>query len=273
MPSLGSFILIFNEAPFIAMHLASWLPHLSEMVFYDGGSTDGTLEIIMEFKKSHPDGRKIKLFKNKNPKNLREDYTRLFDECLHELSTDLAAFIHPDFYLEEPGNLANLDGGLSYTMSLRSFAGNPWGPLFEIIGRGEKWKNIYTLRPNLGLHYMGTYGSAEEDCYYREITGNEYANYGQQFDKYPYEVVDSGAKVWHFSDVRTPSRRLERMRSVLTNQGYDKGSIYELAVNHPRVSLQSGNGFEFVPAEYPIEFLAAREKYAHLMKVKEPACA
>lgn len=260
MSSVGSFILILNEAPFIGMHLASWLPHLSEMVFYDGGSTDGTLEIIEAFRCDHTHGHKIKLFRDKNPKDLREDYTRLFNECLRELGTDIAAFIHPDFYLEDPGNLASLNGGLSYTMNLRSFAGEPGGQLFEVTGRGEKWKNLFTMKPDLGLHYAGAYGANEEDCYYREITGDEHINHGQAFHRYPYEVGDSGAKVWHFSDVRPYARRLDRMRKCLSNQGQNVG----LAESHPRVTLKDGYGFKFEPAEWPAEFVEARAKYANL---------
>ena len=256
MQSLGSFIIIRDEAKWIGMHLASWLPHLSEMVFYDGYSTDGTLETIKAFRDSHPDGHKIKLFEGKNPANLREAYTEMFNECLHELSTDLAAFIHPDFYLEDPGDIANLSGALSYTMSLRSFAGEPGGQLYEISGRGEKWKNIYTLRPDLGLHYAGAYGSAEEDCYYREITGDDHTNHGQEFDRYPYSVVDSGAKVWHFSDVRDHARRLGRMKSCLENQGLPADRLDAVASSHPRVTLQAGVDhfgihYDFKPVAYP----------------------
>lgn len=266
MPTLGSFTLILNEAHWIAPHLTSWLPHLSEMVFYDGGSEDGTIEIIEAFRHAHPDGKKIRLFKDKNPKDLESDYTRLFDACLHELSTDLATFIHPDFYLEHPGNLHNLEGGISYTMNLRSFAGDPGGNLFEIVGRGEKWKNTYTLRPDLGLHYHGAYGSPHEDCYYREITGDEHIHHGHNFDRYPYPVVDSGAKVLHYSDVRTPRRRYERMVKCLVNQGHPLARAEMIAMQHPRVTLKDSQDFTFTPASYSPEFVAAREKYRHFEK-------
>lgn len=265
--TIGSFTLLLNEKTWIAPHLLSWLPHLDEMVFYDGGSKDGTLEIIERFQNNSSHGHKIKLFLDKNPKDLQDDYVKLFDECLHELSTDLAAFLHPDFFLVEPGNIRKLEGGISYTMRLDSFAGDPGGTLYQIKGRAESWKNIYTLRPNLGLHYWGHYGSAWEDCYYREITGDIHQHFGSKFEAYPYPVVDSGIKAFHYSDVRPYSRRLSRMITCLKNQGYaargfSEDQIVDLAKNHPRVSLKSNAVLDLIPAEYPAEFLAAQMEVA-----------
>ena len=57
-------MIVKNEAPFIGAYLASWLPHLDEMVLFDGNSKDGTLETIKAFRESHPDGHKITLVEN-----------------------------------------------------------------------------------------------------------------------------------------------------------------------------------------------------------------
>ena len=85
-------------------------------------------------------------------------------------------------------------------------------------------------------------------------------------DGYPYEVVDSGLEVLHFSDVRPYARRLERMKTCLKNQGNNVA----LAESHPRVTLKPGgfkyDTFNLVPAEYPAAMLEARNKYRHLEK-------
>lgn len=265
-PTIGSFTIVKNERPWIAAHLESWLPFLDEMVFYDGFSKDGTLEILKHYQANHEHGHKIKVFEGKDPADLRDAYVKMFDDCLHELSTDLAAFTHPDMILMEPGNIRNLDGGLSYAISLKSFAGEPGGPVFEIVeGRGKLWKNIYTLKPDLGLHYFGHYGAANEDCYYREITGDEHEHHGPDTHLYPYSVVDSGVVVHHYSDVRPYERRLGRMVVCMENQG--KTDVREKALAHPRVTLKDGDGFKMVPSEYPAVFAEAEKKIKEMEAV------
>src|SRR6185369_7866302 len=125
---------------------------------FDGNSTDGTLEIIKDIRANHPFGKRIRLFEDRDCKDLREDYVKTFDACLQTLSTDFAFFAHPDMVLDDPGNIGFLGDAHAYYCNMRSFGGEPDGPLFEIVGRGEKWKNIMRLRkPNLGLHYWGFY--------------------------------------------------------------------------------------------------------------------
>jgi len=64
-PSVGSFCLIKNEKIWIREHLRSWLPILDQMVFYDGGSTDGTLKIAEGLTKENPGVRLLH-----HPRNL-----------------------------------------------------------------------------------------------------------------------------------------------------------------------------------------------------------
>ena len=273
--SLGSFVLVRNEAPWIAAHLLSWLPHLDEMVFLDGNSTDGTLEIIREVIKHHPQGYKVRLLTGKDPKDLQDDYVRLFNEAMRSLSTDLAFFLHPDMI---PANIpprADLDflsrSAVAASVSMRSFAGDPGAQLYEIKGRGEAWKNIYRLRnPDLGAHYWGHYGHADEDVYFKAITGNRHIHHGPKFDRYPYIVQDSGIEILHYSDVRPLPRRVDRMIKCLLNNGCSREEAEMRSASHPRVTLKDGDGFSFEPASYPTDFIVAREKYRHLEK--EPSC-
>ena len=253
--NLGSYCLIKNEAPWIGPHLASWLPHLDQMSFYDGNSTDGTLEIIKDFIAHHPQGYKIKLVEDKDPKDLKDDYVRLSNEAMWALDTDWAMFLHPDMVAKNPEAVKNVKDGIAYFCHMESYGGEPNGQLLKIAGRGTKWKNIYRLRnPDLGAHYHGWYGAANEDTYFSAITGDVHEFHGEEFDKYPYEVKDSGLHIMHFSDVRTYERRLDRMVKALMNQGYPQSAAEDLAPTHARVTLKDGMGFKFEPAEYPAIF-------------------
>ena len=252
--SFGIYTLVKNEIQWIKPFLASWLPHVDQISLFDGNSTDGTLEIIEDFINKHPHGFKIKLQKDRDPKDLREDYVRLFNECMWALDTDWAAFIHPDMLPVNPEAVKGINEGIAYSVNIESYAGEPGGQLLKINGRLKKWKNIYRLRnPNLGAHYAGFYGAANEDTYFSEITGyvHEFHN---DFSKYPYEVKDSGLKIMHFSDVRTYERRLDRMKKCLANQNYPPETIEDLAKSHPRVTFKDCAWMTFEPAEYPAIF-------------------
>ena len=248
--SIGTFTLVKNEARWMGPHLASWLPHVSQMVFFDGNSTDGTLDIIKDFQKSHPEGKKILLVEGQDPKDLKDDYVRLFNECIGRLTTDYAAFVHPDMILMRPGDF-NLSSPAA-TMEMVSFGGEPDGLLYRIDGRGTAWKNIYFR--GLGLHYFGHYGTVEEDCYFRDITGDIHSP-----NHHPYAVEKSGALVYHFSDVRPLSRRIDRMVKCLMNQGANEKQALEMAEQHPRVTLRSGHGFSFFAENYPPIFQTWKE--------------
>lgn len=249
MTTLGSFTLIKNEIRFIQAHLDCWLPVLDEMVFFDGNSTDGTLEVIKKAKKGLHGG-KVKLFEGKDPVDLAKDYERLSNECMWALSTDMAMFLHPDMMLEKYDKLP-LDGQVAAYINVKSLAGEPGG-LYEIKGRGTLWKNVYRLRnPDFGAHYHGFYGAANEDTYFSEITGNDHTHYGTMIGNYPYIVAPSGIEVKHYSDVRPYARRLDRMTKCLINQGYPEDKAKEIAPTHPRVSLKDGAGFSFEKVPTP----------------------
>lgn len=251
--SIGTFTLIKNEIFWIKDHLDNLLPFIDEMVFFDGNSTDGTLEVIEKVSQRYPD--KVRLFKNCDPTNLQDDYVDAFNACLHKLNTDWAFFCHPDMWVENPIKLRNIRDwdGIAMSSKMISYAGDPGKQLYRIEnGRQAAWKNIYRLRePDLGAHYYGHYGSAEEDIYFRAITGSNYDHHGDSFHRYPYQVLDSGLSIHHFSDVRLYERRLERMKVSLKNQRWSESEIEYKAKTHPRVTLEDGNGFKFVACEDP----------------------
>ena len=213
--TIGSFTGIKNEVQWVGFNIMSWLPHLAEMIFFDGDSTDGTVELIEYIQKHIEGGERIKLFKGQDPKDLKDDYVRVWDECLKQVKSDYALYIHPDMILTGWPRGLKL-GGLAYTTKIRSFAGEPLGELFEFSeGRTDRWKNL--MSNSLGLHYDGHYGAAYEDMYFRDITGDDHTLY-PNMNSYPYEVKESGIELNHYSDVRPYSRRLGRMVSCLMNQ-------------------------------------------------------
>lgn len=269
--SIGSFIITKNEGEWMSGHLSCWLPHLDQMVFLDGNSTDGTLEIIKAFQRDHPNGNRITLMEDQDPKDLQDDYVRKFNLALSMLNTEWAFFLHPDMVSPNPQAARNVKSGIAYSCRMRSFAGEPGGQLYEIDGRGTRWKNIYRLKnPDLGAHYFGHYGHADEDVYFRSITGDKHEHYGTDFHYYPYIVSDSGIEILHFSDVRSRERRIDRMVKCLLNNGFDHKAAVGKALSHPRVTFKNGDGLRFIPSDYPADFVAATEKYRHLRK--EPAC-
>ena len=264
--TIGSFILIRDEAQWIAPHIMRVLPFLDRMVFYDGLSTDGTIEIIQEIKRTHINGDRIKLVLGKDPANLQEDYVRLFNEAMRSLDTDLAVFLHPDMYVETPSRFRDFMDkdcimGIGH---MESYAGNPGEQLFKIAkGRGEIWPLVYRLKnPDLGAHYFGHYGAANEAVYFSEITGDSHEFPGQDLTKYPFPVMDVGLRVLHFSDVRSYERRLGRMKSCLLNQGYSQEEADSIAPKHERVSLKDSEHFKFIPAEYPPVFLIYQSEFS-----------
>lgn len=249
--SIGSFTLIKNEILWIEKHLETWLPYLDQMVFFDCGSTDGTLETVKKYL-TVEHGKKIKLFEDKDPVDLKDDYVRVFNECLHSLDTDLAMYIHPDMIAKNPEELNKIPQGIIAGIShMVSFAGELDGQVYQIVkGRDSKWKNIYRLKnPDLGAHFFGWYGAYNEDIWYREISGDDYfVDIEKPIEnRVPYELYDSGLIVFHYSDIRPYERRLQRMKTCLEHQGREPEEVELLAPNHPRVNLKSNYAFTLNP--------------------------
>jgi len=215
---------------------------VDEYVYFDGNSTDGTPELLEYIRDKYQVN--IKVVRDMDPKDLKDDYVRVFNECLKSVKSDHVFFLHPDM-IATSWNCDLKKSVLSHYVSMRSFAGNPRGEILEIInGRTDKWKCI--LRNKFGLHYHGHYGVGNEDMYFKDITGNEYALY-ENFESYPYPIKYSGIKINHYSDVRDYKRRLGRMITSVGNQypDADKKAIEDLAISHPRVSLFDSGKYNF----------------------------
>jgi len=232
---LGTFTIVKNEAEFIGYGIMSVLDHVDEMVFADGNSTDGTIEIIEHIQKTYDKKGKIKLFKNKDCKNLQKDYVKLFNWTIAQCKSDYIWFLHPDMICTKFKPLSYKN--IRYNVGMVSIAGDN-RELIISEGRADKWATIF--KNDYGLHYYGFYGSREEDMYFRDITGNSHIYYKQTTT--PYIIGDSCIELFHYCDTKPYTRRLQRMIRCLENQqpNASKSDIREFAINHPRVSLQNG---------------------------------
>lgn len=240
MKTIGVWSIVKNEVPWIGFHVLSLKDVVREFVYFDS-STDGTTEILeyLRDKKGLP----IKLFKNRDVSNLKDHYVEVSNEAMGNIKSDFVWFCHPDMWLASDAGGFRGDA-LAYFVNLKSIAGEPGGDLFEFTkGRSGRWKAI--MANKFGLHYNGHYGSADEDMYFRDITGNAHTCF-EEMESYPFEVKDSGLHLLHFSDVRTEERRLQRMVSCLLNQHpqMTPEKAIELAKTHPRVTLDCSAGFK-----------------------------
>lgn len=265
---LSAFSIVKNEAQFIGYGAMSILPYVDQIVYADGNSTDGTLEILEHIKKAYA-GDKLKILRGWDFKDFKEDYVRLFNDLMKQCAGEYLWYCHPDMILREPGRIADIgkDGALAYYLNMRSFGGEDLD--LEITkGRTDKWKTI--MKNTLGLHYWGHYGDANEDMYFREITGDEHI-VRPRMDDYPFQVKDLGAHVEHYCECKPRKRREEKMETVLRTVGgiTNAVAIKDVLANHPRIHLQTQRtpwgDFEFQPradvlpdifAKYKDEFAA-----------------
>jgi glycosyltransferase involved in cell wall biosynthesis len=242
---IGTFIILKNESEYLGYHIMSLLDNVDEMIFADGNSTDGSLEILDYIKRKYDKDDKIKLFLNKDCKNLQEDYVTLFNWTLKQVKSDFVWFIHPDMICSNPEQIktAIKSNAVRYFVNMDSIAGEK-RDLHIVSGRSKKWATIY--RNDFGLHYYGNYGTTEEDCYFRDFTGDMHEFY-TLIKFLPYRIEESGINLIHYCDCKPYERRYERMLSCLKNINPNKDikELAKIAESHPRVTLRDGDEFKF----------------------------
>lgn len=236
---VSAWSVIKNEAQFIGYGVMSILPWVDEIVYFDGNSTDGTLELLKHIKGKYDKEGKIKVFKDRDFKDFKEDYVRVFNECMKECTGDFLFYCHPDMILTDPGILKDRSqmSGFAYLTNIRSFAGEDL--MTEIIsGRAGTWKNI--MANKFGIHYYGHYGATNEDMYFYSLTGHSYL-FHKNSKLYPYKVRGSGICVDHYCECKPRGRREQKMETVLKTAGLPNDSVSEAVALHPRVTLDPSN--------------------------------
>lgn len=239
-----------NEFPWIGFSIKAAMPYVHEFIYALSPSTDGTDSLLEHLRLQHKNITIIP-FMDFDPMNTK-DYNAAFNVCIEAMSGDVAFFLHPDMIITEGSELK--EGPLAWFTTMTSYAGGYKTRIAK--GRATRWKNIHEKK--FGLHYSGGYGSQEEDFYHTDITGKSYRHYGEEFFKYPFPVVDSGFKINHYCELKSYSRRLEKMKLCLRTQmpECDDARIEEMAIQHPRVTLEDSSRkfgtFEFKATNDPI---------------------
>lgn len=248
---ISIFSCIKNEVEFIGYSIMSILDYVDEIVYSDGNSTDGTIEVIEHIQNKYDKDNKVKLFKNMDFKNFTKDYVNKFNWTLKQCTGDYIMYLHPDMIVVNPDRIKKSlsSNGLRYNVNMVSIAGENRDKIFS-NGRGDKWALIY--KNDLGLHFHGCYGSPEEDLYFRDITGNEHKCY-LLIQYLPYQILNTDIKINHYCECKNYHRRLNKMFTVLhtVNPLMDKASILQTAESHPRVTLEDkkymGINYKFIP--------------------------
>lgn len=260
---------VLNEVDFIGYSIMAALPGIDSFHYgIDAKSSDGTFELVKML--SETAGKeKVFWYKgpdfNIDPMNMRQ-YNHAFNvliACANATRPDAILFLHPDMIVTNPEQMLGLSSDLiAWFTHVRSYSGDLKTEITK--GRATQWKNMHC--PRFGLEYYGGYGSQNEDFYHRDITGKSYKHYGTEFSKYPFRVADSGIKINHYCELKDYKRRLEKMKLCLKTlyPTFSDARIEELAINHPRVTLEKSStqfgDFEFAESEEPVPEVFSRYK-------------
>lgn len=266
---------VYNEAQFLPFSIMAVHPWVDEFVYaVSPKSDDGTLEILRYISKIY--GKVKILIKPEydfDPMDMAA-YDKSFNDCIDVARAEAVWFLHPDMIVTNPSKIAELkEGPLAWVVNMTSFARDVNTVITK--GRCTQWKNLHAKK--FGLHYYGGYGSTNEDFYHSEITGKTYKHFGTEFQKYPFEVVESGINVNHYCELKPYKRRFEKMKYCLTTQipNATVKAIEEMATHHPRVTLEASSErfgvFEFSENKeaVPEVFENYRGEFAHILKQKE----
>lgn len=244
---------VLNESQFIGYSVMSSHPYVEEFVYaISPKSNDGTIDILRYIAKNYG---KVRLLIDPRYDFDPMDtiaYNKSFQDCIAQARGEAIWFQHPDMVVTKWNDPP--EGPLAWWTNVTSYARDMNTVITK--GRCNKWKNIHAKK--FGLKYLGGYGSANEDFYHSDITGKSLKHFGTDFHMYPYEVADSGIDVAHFCELKPYKRRLEKMKLCLRTQHptYSQARIDELAMNHPRVTLEESSTqfgqFEFTETKEPL---------------------
>lgn len=265
---------VLNEAQFIGYSIMAAHPFVDEFIYaVSPKSSDGTIEILRHIAKNYGNVRLLLQHKYDFDPHDEAAYNGAFQDCIDQTRCDAVFFLHPDMIITKWADLQRRP--LAWTTQITSYARD----LTTVItkGRCDRWKNIHAK--TLGLKYLGGYGSANEDFYHTQITGNSLKHYGTDFGRYPFEVAPSAIEVNHYCELKSYRRRLEKMKLCLKTMhpGFSEDRIEELAVQHPRVTLESSSAqfgqFEFQESQAPVPEVFAKYSAEFSPYMKEEVLA
>lgn len=260
---------VLNESPWIGYSIMAALPFVHEFIYsLDEKSADGTRELLLHVKQKYAHEKlNILELPTFHPSNMKA-YNGAFNIAIENMTGDAAWFLHPDMIITKGASLEA--GPLAWYTHVNSYAGDFQTKIVK--GRATQWKNIHAKK--FGLHYYGGYGSTNEDFYHSAITNKSYKHFGTEFYQYPFQIADSGFEINHYCELKNYKRRLEKMKLCLKTQNPQctDERIEELAVHHPRVTLEDSNdqfgSFEFSKTEeHPPEVITKyKEEFSQFTK-------
>lgn len=265
---------VLNECPWIGFSIMAALPYLHEFVYLlDEKSDDGTRELLFHVKQKYAHEKLIIIDHPTFHPHNQAAYNNAFNVGIAKMTGNAAMFLHPDMIITDGPKEGLPEYALAWWVEMKSFAGDMTTVITK--GRCDKWKNIHAK--SMGLHYFGGYGSQNEDFYHSDITGKSYKHYGTEFSKYPYKVMPSGIKANHYCEVKDYTRRLEKMKLCLKTlyPSYSPEKIHDLAVRHPRVTLEESSkefgsfAFEASNEAIPDVFTTYGSEFNSFRRIKE----
>ena len=264
-----------NEFPWIGYSIMAAEPYVHEFIYtVAADSDDGTIPLLRYLKSKIGPKLKFRISERYvfDPLD-RKAYNQAFNDAIEQAEGDACWFLHPDMLVTQGAELKG--GPLAWWTNITSYAGDFQTEISK--GRAKRWKTIHAR--TYGLHYFGGYGSQNEDFYHSDITGNAYKHYGEEFSKYPYPVANSGIAIDHYCELKSYSRRLEKMKLCLRaqNPGFPDARIAEMAAIHPRVTLEPAKTafgtFEFTKTDRKVPEVITRYKEEFEQIKKEVAYA
>lgn len=263
---------VLNEVDFIGYSVMAGLPYIHEFIYsLDEKSDDGTRELLWHVKEKYAHEKLVIInTPNFHPHDMGA-YNASFNSGIQRMTGDAAMFLHPDMLITK-GNVLD-SKSQAWWVHMTSYAGDFQTKITK--GRSTKWKNIHLK--NFGLHYYGGYGSENEDFYHRNITGNSYRHYNEEFNEYPFKVSDSGFEINHYCELKDYKRRFEKMKLCIKTlkPHWTDTRIEETAINHPRVTLEYSTDrfgkFEFKKTDEEVPSIIRKYKKEFLSFKREPA--
>jgi len=280
MKTISVFTPIKNEIDFIGYHCMAFYPYFKKFVWADGGSTDGTVELLRYIKKKHDPDNKIMLFENMDCNVYEQSYEDLYNFLLKKCDTEIVSYIHPDMIPLNPEVLKDEfnDDCLRWTSGMISFAGDRDHIWKDNTARADKW--IVFNKNDFGLHYHGYYGDLVEDLFYKDLTGDEYLFWAGN-PNLPYRIGQSKLIMHHYCDAKGYERRYCKMKSVFVNHSKNRLKVTPEQIEsetkaHPRVTGKTGkwqdiagNSMDFIRIPYKGKQPDVFEKYKEFEQFKK----
>jgi glycosyltransferase involved in cell wall biosynthesis len=234
---ISAFSFCGNEVSYIGYSTMSLLPYVDEVIWADGNSNDGTLDLIKHIQTQYDPEKKVKLFEGFLFENYREDYDEKFNWLLKRCSGDWVIFNHADMVWLDPWKIRPLleaihedDFIWGLRVNFRSFINDRWHCMEE---NDYTWPLIY--KNAHGLHHRGAYGTPYEDFYFED--GLRHDIRSSRRDSEEIRIFHSSIWMHHYRSCKPEWQRLDKMVKQFKATFPEKSleECTQLAKQHPYI--------------------------------------